>query len=507
MKDIFSQALLDKIASAKDAKVGKHKEKIKEKLVELQDFISTLDQNKQNISDEDSYKKYVKFLKDAINSTIEQITAPTVDDFIAWIDQIVGDSKKTEQFRAYLISNFSDAISARIDSILANKDSLESENSMFLPLLSAVNKELKKSCNDFLNKPEEYQNSIDDFLQKLDDTLSGLSEIEELSYCTIDELFSEEQKNKKIDFYAGVIAKIVEENQSLKPINESEKDDSILDKVNARISDINKCIEVLENTDIANNQDENIKKLFLKFDDKMVDAKNGVYNFLDNFIDNTWNEVETNYFKIKEYFENVVTLSANPTDWDFFPKKSKINSLIEDYNLILAENPQQTILTLSINDIAKALEKKVKSIGKYEKSEGEVKQEITEVFENLTAEYENKIPLLDSLLSTNSTLATLTQDIKDSIEGLKNGCNSLKDKDIVTYLNEDFSIDLNTYNNIRTWFNEVLQKSGMTSHLTWLDARLENAESGEISEKDFDADVLKELLSKGLITLTIEKTF
>lgn len=507
MKDIFSQALLDKIASAKEAKQGKHQDKIKAKLIELQDFISTLDQKKQSITDEDSYKKYVKFLQDAIESTIEQITAPSVDDFIAWIDAITGDEKKSKKFRDFLIKKFSDVISNHIDAILANKDTLTRDKSVFANLLSAISKEIKKNCNTFLDKSDEYANSIDGFLQNLDDTLSGFSEIPELSYSSVEELYTEQQKTNNIDFYADIIEKIVEENQSLKAINDSGKDESILDKVNTKIDDINKCIELLYKTDIANNQDENIKKLFLKFDDKMVDAKKGLYDFLDNFLDNEWSEIETDYFKIKNYFDNVVKLTANPNDWDSFPKKNKINSLIEDYNLILVDNPQQTILGLPVNDIAKALEKKVKAIDKYEKSDSEIKQEITEVFENLTEEYEKKIPLLDGLLATNGTLESLVKDIKDSIEGLNNGCESLDNKDIITYLNEDFSSDLNTYNNIRTWFNEVLQKSGMSNQLDWLDARLNNSESGEISETDFDAYVLKELLSKGLITLTIEKTF
>ena len=62
MADIFSQALIDKIVSAKEAKQGKHKEKIQVKMLELQNFIPTLDQKKQSIADEESYQKYVKFL-------------------------------------------------------------------------------------------------------------------------------------------------------------------------------------------------------------------------------------------------------------------------------------------------------------------------------------------------------------------------------------------------------------------------------------------------------------
>ncbi|MCX6307405.1 MAG: hypothetical protein NTY32_00770, partial [Bacteroidia bacterium] len=158
MKDIFSQILTDKIASAKEAKQGKHKEKIQLKLLELQNFISTLDQKKQSIADEDSYQKYIKFLKDAIESTIEQITAPTVDDFIAWVEQLTDNrNEHYKTFRKYLISNFSDSISTKIDSVLSAKDILENENVLFSSLLSEARKAIRKDCNTFLDKPAEFE--------------------------------------------------------------------------------------------------------------------------------------------------------------------------------------------------------------------------------------------------------------------------------------------------------------------------------------------------------------
>jgi len=509
MADIFSKALLEKIDSAIANKQGKHKEKIQAKLLELQNFISTLDQKKQNVTDEDSYQKYVNFLKEAINTTIEQITAPTVDDFIAWVEQIVGINKNEDcnKLRKFLIKNYSDEISSRIDSILSSKDVLDKDNILFAPLLSEARKAVKKDCNDFLKTPDEFENKIDDFLKNTSEVLTIIAENETLSITKIEAFYSDEQKNNNIDFYYEIIKKIVDENQSLKPINDDEKDDWWVNNLVKRIEDIKKCINILYNTSIAKSENEIVKKLFLKFDNEMVDAKKGVVDTLDGFIENTWNEISDNYFKIKEYFDNTDKITSKDADWDCFPKKAKIVALTDDFNAIFRENPLLTILNLATKDITKTLNKSVKAIEKYEKSESEVKEEISEVFSKFTEEYEKKLPLLENLAARNNLLSVKTRNIKESIEGLQNGCESLENKDLISYLNEDFISDLNTYSNITTLFTEVLQQSGMTDELDWLNARLNDVEQGNITEIDFDEKVLRELLCKGLITLTITKTF
>lgn len=508
MADIFSNALLEKIDSAIADKEGKHKEKIQAKLLELQDFISTLDQKKQSITDENSYNKYVDFLKDAINTTIEQITAPTVEDFMAWIVQIIGSSKDSEceKLRKFLIKNYSDEISSHIDSILSANDILDKENILFASLLSEAQKAVKKNCNAFLGKSAEFANIIDCFMEGLDDNLSGLNDIEELAYTTIEELYTEEQKNNDIDFYADITAKIVEDNQSLRSL-ENEKDDSWFDKLQTRIKDIKKCIKILDDTNISTSDDESFKKLFLKFDDEMVDAKKGVVETLDNFIENTWNEISDNYFKIKEYFKASTKITANATEWDTFPKKAKIVALTDDYNAILSDNPLTTILNLATKDVAKALSKSVKTIEKYEKSESEVKHEISEVFSYFIAEYENKLPLLENLATTKNSLLQQVQSIKNSMTDLEEATKRCNDSDMISYLNDYFASDLCAYSDITIWFTEVLQESEMTDELDWLNARLNEAKQGDISATDFNEKILKELLDKGLITLTVTKTY
>lgn len=503
MKDLFSQTLLDKISSAKESKLGKHKDKIKAKLTELQDLISTLDQKKKNIGDEKTYNEYVSFLKSAIKSTIEQISAPTVDDFISWLEQTTDNkNENTKKLRQYLISNISDTVSSHIDSILSAKDILEQENILFSNLLTEVRKTIKKECNDFLNKPIEFENNIDGFLKNLDDNLIGLSEIKEISFCRIEELYTEQQKNNNIDFYNDIIKRIVEENQSLKPIN-AEKDDGILTKVIVRINDIKKCLVHLDKSGIAKLSDNTIKNIFLSFTDDMIKYEKGISANLDEFLTQKWEEIFLHYDKIKVFFDNAKKIKEED-NWKSFQAKEAISVVILKYNPLLEENPLLNLQSKSLLGIQQALTSKLNKIKEFENEAKNTKQTILDVFKKTVQEYSNKLDLIKTL---DKEKILLNKIEKEGIEGLNNGCESLGEKDLITYLNDDFSSDLITYNNIRLWFNEVLQKSGMKTHHDWLEALLCNEKSGKITNSNFDENILKELLSKGLITLTIEKTF
>ncbi|MCX6307403.1 MAG: hypothetical protein NTY32_00760, partial [Bacteroidia bacterium] len=125
------------------------------------------------------------------------------------------------------------------------------------------------------------------------------------------------------------------------------------------------------------------------------------------------------------------------------------------------------------------------------------KQAILEAFSNTVKEYTDKLDLIEKLDTEKSTFNQIKED---GIEALRNGCESLKDQDIVAYLKDDFSSDLNTYNNIKSWFNEVLQRSGMRRKIDWLEEQLQSEDSDDISEINFDADILKELLLNKLVT-------
>lgn len=503
----------DRFTTAQEQKEGsKFRDKILEELkkTEWSERKAELDKSLQNIKEEKDFDKYQKDLAKLFNDIFEVITAPGVEAFANWINYLTDNKSETniKKLRKFLVDNYAD-YSESVDSITTNKNALEiPDNSIFSTLLAEVRKAIKKQCNDFLGNPTEFENNIDDFLRKLDENLSGLADIEELAYTKIEELYSDEQRNNSIDFYTDIIEKIAEENQNLKSISDSEKNDSWLEKINTRITDIRKCIKLLDKTDIATNQDETIKKLFLKFDNEMVDAKKGIVDALDIFIENSWREISDNYFKIKEYFNNETKITANIDDLESnFPKKSSIVALIDNYKNIFNDNPLASILNIATKDIENSLKKKAKAIEKHEQTESELKTELSEVFESLTQEYIKKIPLLENLSASDNSLQQKVQDIKQLINDLQEAYERCNENKLITYLNDYFTSDLNTYRDITTWFTEVLEKSGMKDELDWLNARLNESEAGNISKDDFDEKTLRDLLSKGLITLTITKTF
>ena len=510
MNNLFEQNLTDRIILAKLEKEGKNKERIKLKLKELQNNITVIDQRKQLINDERSYAKYIEFLKSLVENTVEQIMAPTVDDFINLINRFSSNNGETEKLRKYLVDNYAESnIGVSIDSILNHQNALEIENSIFSFLIKAIEKDLKSKCDIFLNKSSEYSNNIDSFLDEMGNALVGISDLNELQYTAVNQLFSKEQVDSNIDFYLDIINLVIEKNQSLKPLDESEKQLGLLDKIKRRISDIKKCIVLLDGSNIAKKKDSTYQNIFLKFTEDMVKYEEGVDNNLGEFIDNKWSELETKYNTIKEFFENKTTISYD-SNLDSYPNKEDLQSIILQYNSLIKDNILDTILKKSVIGIQQSITSKSKAITDFESYTVTVRNNILTVFKNTIYEYESKnLTLLDSLSISKPSISTIRNKIKESLEGLKNGIKSLEGStDLISYLSEDFLIDLNTNNDITALFRNALNESGMSNHLTWLELKLNGADNGTISSQDFGNPVLiKELLDKGLVKIEIQKTF
>lgn len=465
-----------------------------------------------NVKDEQDFHKYQKALTKMFEDIYEVITAPGVDYFIGWVNQITADknNSSTNKLRSYLVEHYADSsVSESIESINSNKEVLEIENSIFANLLSEVSKELKKETNNLLNDSQQFENNIDDYFDAVKSTLEGLREIKELNYTQPNELFSKEQIDNNIDFYIDIVSLVIEKNQSTKPINDTDNNLGLIDKIKNRISDINKCIVLLYKTKIANSQDTTFKNLLLKFTEDMVKYEGGVKTNLEEFIDNKWSDIEKKYITIKEFFNNKKTISYD-SRWDSYPNKDELQSIILQYNSLIKENILDTILTKSVLGIQQSLTSKSKAINDFESYSATVRNNILLVFKSSLSEYESKnLALLDSLAISKPSINSIIIEIKESLDGLKNGIKSLeKVTDLISYLNEDFLIDLNTNNDITALFRKALNESGMSEHLNWLESKLNGADNGIVSSQDFgNSTLIKELLDKGLIKIEIQKTF
>lgn len=479
---------------------------------EWQQQLFELERDFSNIKDEQDFQKYQKGLSKLFEDIYEVITAPGVDDFIGWINEITSEKNNlnTKKLRDFLVEHYTeDNISESIEIINANKQLLDIENSIFSTLLSEVSKELKKETTSLLNDPKQFENNINDYFETITTTLEGLDEINELSHTSLKQLYTDEQKVYKIDFYEIIIKSILDKGQSLKPQNEAEKTQCTLAKVQTRITEIKKGIMILYNSKIASSNDETLKTIFLKLD-KEIKYDKGISNSLIQFIDDTWAEIETYYLIITGFFKQVTEITHN-TNWNTFSKKGAIISIVDDYNKIAKDNILIHILNKSVDDTIKLIKSKAKTIEKYIEQENSLKKEIEIELNAIISEFKmpSKKQLLENLSTNNLELEKIKTDIELNIEGLNGGITKLKEsKGVILFIKDDFMYVLNNLNDIRSGFEIFLQKSGMSRHLAWLDSKCNGSIKGEIYTQDLNDQILiKELLDKGLIKIEIQKTF
>lgn len=465
-----------------------------------------------NIKDDQDFQKYQKALTKLFEDIYEVITAPGVDDFIGWVNEITTEKNNinVKKLRDFLVERYTeDTISESIEIINTNKLVLDIENSIFTSLLSEVSKELKRKTTSLLNDPKQFENNIDDYLETITSTLAGLKEINELNFTSLEQLYSDEQKANKIDFYDTIIKAILDKGQSLKVQNEVEKSQETLLKVKTRITEIKKGISILYTSKIATSDDQTLKTIFLKLD-KEIKYDKGISNSLTQFIDETWAEIEDDYLAIKDFFKQITEVKYN-SNWDTFSKKGALISIIDDYNKIAKDNILLHILNKSVDDTIKQLKNKAIAIGKYIQQENILKEEIEMEFNGIISEFEipSKKQLLYNLSTNDQELEKIKNNIESNIEGLNRGITKLKEsKTVILFINDDFTYVFNNLNDIRFGFETFLQESGMSDHLNWLDTKLNGSVKGGIEANDFnDSKLIKELLDKGLIKIEIQKTF
>lgn len=479
---------------------------------EWQQQLFELDRIFSKVKDEQDFLKYQNTLTKLFDDIYEVITAPGVDDFIAWINEITNDKNyaNAKKLRDFLVERYAkDTISESIEIINTCKLVMDIENSIFTSLLGEVSKELKKETSSLLTEPKQFENNIDDYLDSITSILEGLKEMSELYFTLSEQLYTDEQKAGKIAYYENIIKVIIEKGQSLKPQNDVEKSQETMIKVRNRIAEIKKGISILYNSKIALSEDETLKNIFLKLD-KEIKYDKGISSSLTQFIDEAWSEVESDYHSIKEFFRISTDITYN-TNWDIFAKKGAIISIVDDYNKIAKDNILTNILNRSAEDTIKQLKSKAKAIEKYNEQENNLKEEIKVEFKGIILEFQAPSirQLLESLSIDNQELAKVKKEIESNIEGLKAGITKLNgSKNIILFIKDDFTYVLNNLNDIRAGFEDFLKKSKMADHLKWLDTKLNGSAKGEIQAEDFnDSKLIKELLDKGLIKIEIQKTF
>lgn len=498
--------LLDRIRSVKALKDGKNSHRIQEKLKVLHTDLAELNRIKLAIKDDASYKKYENKLNNLVEIALEQITAPNVEDFITWVNSIGIDSKYSLDLKEYLVKNYNDSTNNYLDSIINNSKYFSPERSIFTKLLKSAELELKIWISGKISEKDTLSNNMDDLLDGIDSFLKSLATIEEINYTDIRQLYSPAQVDRNIMWYEEIIQSLLTLNQTMSPIDESEMEKAILSKIKRRILDVKKCIEILDNTNLAIEADKIIQEIFIKYQTKMIEYEGGIANNLYNFIENYWSTIENNYTLIRTFCDSKIEIE--PSDkWEQFIS-GEIKFLVIEYKTIIENIALQYLKTYEAKGITDYLSKHSTIVNSFHNRSSSVQDKIINEFNNTLSEYEaKKLPQLNRLMNNFPTLQGVIDEIVSLIEGLKNGMKNIESEpNLIQYLKSDFELDLRTFNKISDLFKTALKESGMEEHLIWLDNKINDG--GNLLLEDFeDTKIIKVLLENGLIKTKIEKTF
>ena len=464
----------------------------------------------KSIGSKADFKKRLEELVSLFDQVYEKITAPGLDAFIGWIqDHTKNSDENIKKLRVFLKENY-ESYSTPIEGILASMENLpqEDEKHLFDPIITDFNKKLKSEVSSFISSPDKFENNIEGFLSTLSSEYTGMSEIVELTYTSIDQLYTPEQKAiPSISFYEGIIKQAISRGQSLKEIDDYEKSKPLCVRAQARINSIKACISTLIKTGVSDCGDEDLKKLFLRYDQEMVISTGDISKSLSNYLANSWEPLQINYASIKNFYEES-TLEFQTTDWLGFEKEAEITALYNEYNTVRKGNVLSQIPTTKLEDVAHKLNACYDKIAKLSKKENETSKTIREWFQDFLNTYNNKKQLLDKLVEKHPPLRALCDEIYaqgSTLTTLINGIKAIsKDGSFLKALSEGIIYDMICdMNKTKEKFIEILKQSQMEAQIDWLNSLA----SLEIDETNFKPDYLLELIKNGLITLSFKKEF
>lgn len=483
---------------------------------EWKDELDDLSTHMESIASEKEYEKFMNKLIELFDKVYEKIAAPGLDKFIEWIKDNSKNETNADKLRAFLIKDY-EKYSSKIDDILVAIDSLPNEKEekhIFKTLVTKFQSEQKSVISKFLNNSELFANSIDAFLDNLKEEYEGLSGLPELSYTSIDELYNDDQKkDTTISFYLSIINNAITEGQSIKEVDENEKNQKLWIRAQNRILSVKKCITILVNTGIARSSDEELKNLFNRFDKEMLKTKGDVSYVLKEYIDKTWNPLCSKYDDIKSFYEEE-ELEIDENDWADYEKKGDLDILHLTYCNVRNGNVLPTLKSLSSDKVASTIKRCHESIVDLQEKESTTRALIKQHVEDFYKQYTAKRPMLEKLVAKQESLKTLFDSIyaEDSIDKLlpniKGGYEYLTtDGALLQAMSKDNATIYETIRDmkeVKKKFMEILKQSQMEKQINWINSF---GDSTSIDEKTWDSQNILDLLKNGLITLSFTKTF
>lgn len=483
---------------------------------EWKDELDDLSTHMESIASEKEYEKFMNKLVDLFDKVYEKIAAPGLDKFIEWIKENSKNETNADKLRAFLIKDY-EKYSSKIDDILAAIDSLpndKGEKRIFSSMITKFQTEQKSVVLNFLNKPDLFVNNIDAFLDSLKTEFEGLAGLSELSYTSVEDLYNDEQKkDQTISFYITIINNALAEGQSIKAIDDAEKNHKLWIRAQSRITSIKKCISILEKTGIAKSNDEDLKYLFTRFDKEMLKTKGDVSRVLCEYIEKTWDPLQTKYEAIKSFYEEE-ELEIDENDWVNYEKKADLDILLLTYRKVRAGNVLPTLRSTSLDKVGSTISKCHSSIIEFQNLESSTRVTIKQHIEDFYKQYAAKRSMLEKLIAKQEQLknqfdSLYSENSRDKLlPNIKSGYESLNiDGTLLLAMSKDNATIYETLSDMKKakeTFMNILKQSQMEEQLEWINSFGDNT---TIDISNFDRQKLEDLLSKGLITLSFTKTF
>ncbi|MBS1631372.1 MAG: hypothetical protein JST10_02250 [Bacteroidetes bacterium] len=521
MANLFTQEFEDKYKGAlSDKENSPFKDKIIQSLNDLvvQDEWADLKKAKSEIKDAQSFTKYVTDLKQFFNSICEKITAPGVDAFIEWLSQFGNlNLKNCNLLREHLINNYQYAEYAdKIESIIENKNTIElsADNPrLFDSLLKTVQKSIKSEIDILLNKPDLFDTSSVPFLDAQSTRLESLSEINELSFTSINELYSAKQNEKNIAYYQDVVEDAVKYINDVKPAKYLGQDKIESDAISYRINDLRKLINALSGFGIASEKNPTLKIIFDKTKQLIVGKQGTLEQQWNEYENKIWNNLEAAHDTIAKFFlnkndVNIELLVKSKTKWQLPEIQTDLNFLITKFGEVTKVNPLEGIDKIPAKDIAETLLKKQQSIEELNTYCISFKKNLFETLNSKVSDFEShKIPIVESILLTNPSIKKKLAEIKDNIVALKLvNSEDYSKKDFLNFLSNDFDSFYEIYETLDSTYTSILSNTGLKENIDWLNDKLQSSDELELTEGDLkDEAKLVALMKVNLIKVTLSK--
>lgn len=488
---------------------------------DLTDKFTLIQKDKEQITSIDDLSKYQKKIKSFFDEVYKIITAPGVQKFIDWLDELSSkglETKTRNYITEFLIKEYA-SYDDSIKNIIVNKEVLKANNSLFENIKKSVKENINKRILSSLSSKEKVEEELSDFIEELNELLEGLSEIEELGFVDAKDFYTnniadrnDDDYNPKIDeeadYFNDLIKQVVEKKDFLTKDKDKIQLSTIVESVQSSIDDINNSIETIKTIDVSTDSEDDIITLYNKFENSFkFNNVDNVSDYIQESISDTWNKIINAYntcqiFYSKNSQAKITKLNSNKDNWSSFAFASKIEQYVLTLNNIISDNPIKSINTNDISKIKTTYTKVEKSINSLE--ENNPKDDIVNYFSNITSDFENKkIEILKRLKTSDSEIKKIESavvEIKSFIENIKITDN------LLDALNDDF-VDgiLGSYDYIKKQFTSAIEKSDIKEDLTYLEEISSEAYKLSKSDLETNLDRFKKLLEYDLININLTK--